>query len=87
MNDFLPKIFSFYDHLIGSFPEKAQIIVSMVLIILIISAIIGMVKHGHWIFIVIFIILFPGGWPASLRIMNAIWLLLKFLFIRIQINM
>lgn len=86
MNEILLKIFYFYDGMIGAFPAKAQILVSLILILLIISSIIGLLRHGHWIFALIFIILFPGAWPASLIIADAIWLLLKFLFVRIQIN-
>ncbi len=87
MPSVLNQIFIFYDKLIGAFPEKAQVLISLLLITLIILAFISMIKHGHWIFVVIFIILFPGGWPASLRILEAIWAVIKFLLVRIQINL
>jgi len=87
MPNFLNQIFIFYDKLIGAFPEKAQVLISLFLIFLIIMAFLSIIKHGHWIFVVIFIILFPGGWPASLRVIEAIWAVIKFLFIRVQINL
>jgi hypothetical protein len=86
MTEVLNQIFIFYDRIIGTFPEKAQLLVSIAFILLIIWSLLSLLKHGHWIFVVIFIILFPGGWPASLRILSAIWALLKFLFIRVQVN-
>jgi len=87
MTDTLNQIFKFYDQIIGSFPEKVQLLVSLFLIFLIIWSLFSLFRHGHWIFIIIFIILFPGGWPASLRILEAVWSLIKFLFVRTQINL
>jgi hypothetical protein len=87
MPNILNQIFTFYDRLIGAFPEKAQVLISLLLIVFIILAFISMIKHGHWVFFLIFIILFPGGWPASLRVFDAIWLIIKFLLVRVQINL
>lgn len=87
MPNTLNQIFIFYDKLIGAFPEKAQVLISLLFIVLIILAFFSMIKHGHWIFVVIFIILFPGGWPASLRVLEAVWSIIKFLLVRIQINL
>lgn len=85
--NWLNQAFSFYDHLIGSFTPSAQFFVSALLLFLLIMSVISIFKSGHWIFIIVFIILFPSGWPALKTIVSIIWSVIKFLIVRIQLNL
>jgi len=79
--------FTFYDNLIGKLPIEAQFLVSLAILILLIFSVIGLAKHGHWIFLVLFVVFFPGGWPALKHIGQIIWLICKFLWVRIITNL
>jgi len=81
----LDTIFGFYDKIIANMPEKAQFFFALVVLILIISSFIMVIKKGHWIFIILFAIFFPGGWTALRVIGTVIWAVIKFLLVRIQI--
>jgi hypothetical protein len=83
---FLSKLFNLYDKLIYSFPDRAQIIVSLLLLFLIVWSLFSIFKHGHWIFVVLFTILLPSGWPALKNVVQIIVAIIKFLLIRIQVN-
>ena len=81
----LDTIFGFYDRIIAPLPGKAQFFFALIILILLISSFVMVIKKGHWIFIVIFAIFFPGGWTALKVIWNVIWTIIKFLLVRIQI--
>lgn len=81
----LDTIFGFYDKIIANMPEKAQFFFALVVLILIVSSFIMVIKKGHWIFIILFAIFFPGGWTALRVIGTVIWAVIKFLLVRIQI--
>jgi len=78
--------FKFYDNIITRFPPEGQFLISLVILLLIAGAIIGLLKHGHWIFLILLIIFIPGGWPATKHIGLIIWMIIKFLLVRININ-
>jgi len=82
----LVEIFNFYDRILSGLPTNAQFFIALLLILLICWSFYAIFAHGHWIFIVIFIILFPGAWPALKSIGTITWAVLKFLFVRIRIN-
>ena len=81
----LDTIFGFYDKLIANLPERAQFFFALIILILLVSSFVMVIKKGHWIFIVIFAIFFPGGWTALKVVFGVIWTIIKFLLIRIQI--
>jgi len=83
----LVQIFSFYDKLLSGLPVSTQFFVAIILLILLCWSFYSIFSHGHWIFIVIFIILFPSAWPAVKAIANILWQMVKFLLVRIQINL
>lgn len=81
----LDTIFGFYDRMIAGLPEKVQFFFALVLLVLIVSTFVMVIKKGHWIFLVLFAIFFPGGWTALRVVGAAIWNVIKFLLVRIQI--
>ncbi|MCX6808527.1 MAG: hypothetical protein NTW50_02575 [Candidatus Berkelbacteria bacterium] len=82
----LTTIFTFYDHLISSFPVELQFCLSLAVLLLFVGAIIGSMKHGHWLFFLFLIILIPGAWPAAKNIVGILWQIVQFLWVRISIN-
>lgn len=84
--EFLNKLFNLYDRLIYSFPEKTQFFISLLLLTLIAWSLFAIFKHGHWAFVLLFTILLPGGWPALKNMIKILMLVVKFLLIRIQVN-
>lgn len=85
--NFLVQIFSFYDKLLSGLPTNVQFFVALLLLLVVCWSFYSIFAHGHWIFIVIFIILFPSAWPALKAIGNISWAVIKFLLVRIQINL
>jgi len=83
---FLDSIFTFYDHFILSFPVLAQFFISLLILIIIILAIYYLLHHNHWIFLVLLVLFIPGAWPATKTIGNIIWMVVKFLIVRVQMN-
>jgi|GEM_PF-819058 len=80
------QIFSSYDKLIYSVPPDIQIVISLALIAMIILSIFGILRRGHWIFLVIFVIVFPGGWSALKNIYEVVSVVIRALLVRAQIN-
>ncbi|MDO8444179.1 MAG: hypothetical protein Q7S80_01590 [bacterium] len=83
----LVQIFSFYDKLLLGLPTNIQFFVAIILLVLICWSFYSIFTHGHWIFIAIFVILFPGTWPAIKTIGTITWQVILFLLVRIQINL
>ena len=83
----IDQIFSSYDKLIYSVPPGYQILISLSLIAIIILSIFGMLRRGHWIFLLIFVIVFPGGWSALKNIYLVVSVIVKALLVRAQINL
>lgn len=81
----LDTIFGFYDKIISRLPEKVQFLFALVILALIVLSFVMVIKRGHWIFIALFVIFFPGGWTALKVVGGVIWTIIKFLLIRIQI--
>jgi len=84
--NFLDSIFTFYDHFILSFPVPAQFFVSLGILIVIVLAIYYLLHHNHWIFLLLLVLFIPGAWPATKTIGKIIWMVIKFLLVRIQLN-
>lgn len=82
----LETIFTSYDHLLADFSPKIQFLAALAILVLLIFSFVAIIKKGHWIFIVLFAIFFPGGWPAIKVLGNAVWSVIKFLLVRMQIN-
>lgn len=82
----LVQIFSFYDKLLSGLPTNIQFFVAIILLVLICWSFYSIFSHGHWIFIVIFVILVPSAWPAVKAIASIVWQVIKFLLVRIQIG-
>ena len=80
--DSLDKLFSFYDQLISKLPVGYQALISLALVIFLVWNIYLIIKSGHWIFILVLIVLLPGTWPAAKNIALIIWALFKGLFMR-----
>jgi hypothetical protein len=85
--DLLISVFNFYDKTLSGLPANAQFFIALLLIALICWSFYSIFAHGHWIFIIIFVILFPGAWPALKSIGTITWAAIKFLIVRIQINL
>lgn len=83
----LDTIFGFYDNAIAKLPSEARIFVAFFILFLIVMSFISIIKKGHWIFILLFAILFPGGWPALKIVGNGIVLVIKFLLTRIGFSL
>ena len=83
----IDKIFSSYDKLIYSVTPGFQILISLSLIAILILSIFGILRRGHWIFLLIFVIVFPGGWSALKNVYIVISTLIRALLIRAQINL
>jgi hypothetical protein len=62
-------------------PREAQFFISLLVLVFLVGSVIGMMRHGHWIFFVAFVIFFPGGWPALKNLWHLLWLLLKYLIV------
>lgn len=83
----LNQIFTFYDRLIMDLPAKIQILISLLVLALLIWSLFSIMKKGHWIFVIIFVILFPSGFGAMKNIALIVWGIVKFLLTRIQVNL
>ncbi|MFA6963628.1 MAG: hypothetical protein WC227_02840 [Patescibacteria group bacterium] len=79
--------FKFYDNFISRFSPEGQFFISLLILLLLAGSIIGLLKHGHWIFLILILLFIPGAWPATMHIGEIIWMVLKFLFVRIETNM
>ncbi|MFA7254361.1 MAG: hypothetical protein WC107_07500 [Patescibacteria group bacterium] len=84
--NYLNNFFTLYDSLIMGLSDKMQLLIAIFVIILIACCIFSLIKGGHWIFLILFVILIPGGWSAAKIIAEIFWSLIKFLLIRISIN-
>ena len=83
----IDHIFGLYDKLIYSVTPGFQILISLSLIAILILSIFGILRRGHWIFLLIFVIVFPGGWSALKNVYIVISTLIRALLIRAQINL
>jgi len=79
--------FKFYDNFISRFTLEGQFFISLLILLLIIGSVIGLLKHGHWIYVLLLIIFIPGAWPATKHIGLITWVIIKFLFVRVQTSL
>ena len=83
----LDTIFGFYDNAIARLPNEAQLLVALFVLFLIVMSFLAIIKKGHWIFIVLFAIFFPGAWPALKIAGNGVWIVIKFLLTRVGFSL
>lgn len=81
------QFFSIYDRLLYGLTPGIQAIVSLLLVVAIVLSVIQILKRPTVVFLVVFILLLPGGVSAIKIIWNFILTAIKFLLIRVQSNL
>jgi len=84
--NFLDKIFTYYDKLLAPLDPKFQLGISLLIFCFLLIKVYFFIKHGHWLFLAAIIIFLPGTWPATKKVFLMIYLIVKFLVTRIQVN-
>ena len=79
--------FNSYDKLIASLSPHLQILAAFVILFILIGLILAALRHGHWIFIVLLVLIFPSVIPVIKIIWQTISLIVTFLITRIAINL
>lgn len=85
--NYLNQVFLFYDNFIGRLPANAQVLIAFLILVLIGWSIFSLFRQGHWIFAVILLLLLPGTRSAFRIIALLLWSTVKFLLVRIGVNL
>jgi hypothetical protein len=80
------KIFGIYDNLIQGLPLGYQALISGALIFILFWNVYLFVRKGHWIFLMLLIVMLPGTWPAVMNICSIFTKIVLGLIVRIQGN-
>jgi len=85
--NYLNQVFLLYDNFIGRLPDSAQVLVAFLILALIGWSLFSLFRQGHWIFAVILLLLLPGTRSAFKIIALLLWTTVKFLLVRIGVNL
>lgn len=83
-DNYVGKLFTYYDQAIASFPLAYQGLISLALLIFLLANLYVFIKKGHWILILVLIAALPATWPATKKVFEILILIFKGIFYRIQ---
>ncbi len=77
---------SIYDNFAVHLSKTNRLILAIAILLFIGWQLFLFVKKGRWIFLLILLFIIPASWPILKILLAYIWQIIKFLLIRIQVN-